>query len=84
MRHQRNFEVARDAWCGDYNEASTFLDLYTGYSTNNDGKYSNPDYDALMKEAKTMADPSANYTKAEAILAADMPIIPIVVDGGAS
>ena len=72
-----DFEMARYAWCADYNEASTFLDLYTGYSTNNDGKYANADYDALLKEAKTLADPSANYTKAEAILAADMPIIPI-------
>ncbi len=72
-----DFEMARYAWCADYNEASTFLDLYTGYSTNNDGKYSNPDYDKLMKDAKGMADPSANYTKAEGILAADMPIIPI-------
>ena len=72
-----DFEMARYAWCADYNEASTFLDLYTGYSTNNDGKYANPDYDKLLKDAKGMADPSANYTKAEEILAKDMPIIPI-------
>jgi oligopeptide transport system substrate-binding protein len=72
-----DFEMARYAWCADYNEASTFLDLWTSYSTNNDGKYSNPDYDKLMKDAKTMADPSANYTAAEQILATDMPIIPI-------
>jgi oligopeptide transport system substrate-binding protein len=72
-----DFEMARYAWCADYNEASTFLDLYTGYSTNNDGKYENPAYDTLMKDAKGMADPTANYTKAEEILAADMPIIPI-------
>ena len=72
-----DFEMARYAWCADYNEASTFLDLYTGYSTNNDGKYANADYDKLLKGAKAMADPAANYTKAEELLAADMPIIPI-------
>ena len=72
-----DFEMARYAWCADYNEASTFLDLWTSYSTNNDGKYANPDYDKLLKDAKTMADPSANYTAAEQILATDMPIIPI-------
>ncbi len=72
-----DFEMARYAWCADYNEASTFLDLWTSYSTNNDGKYNNPDYDKLMKDAKTMADPSANYTAAEQLLATDMPIIPI-------
>ena len=28
-RGNQNFEMARGAWCGDYNEASTFLDLVT-------------------------------------------------------
>ena len=72
-----DFEMARYAWCADYNEASTFLDLYASYSTNNDGKYSNPAYDKLLSDAKTMADPNPNYAKAEEILAADMPVIPI-------
>lgn len=72
-----DFEMARYAWCADYNEASTFLDLWASYSTNNDGKYSNPEYDQLLKDAKGMADPSANYTKAEELLAADMAIIPL-------
>jgi oligopeptide transport system substrate-binding protein len=75
--HGGDFEMARYAWCGDYNEASTFLDLWTSYSGNNDTKYANADYDKLMKDAKTMADPNPNYTAAEGILAADMPIIPI-------
>ena len=72
-----DFDMARYAWCADYNEASTFLDLYASYSTNNDGKYSNAAYDKLLSDAKTMADPGLNYTKAEEILAEDMPIIPI-------
>lgn len=75
--HSGDYDMARYAWCGDYNEASTFLDLWTSYSGNNDAKYNNPDYDALLKGAKTMADPNPNYTKAEELLAADMPIIPI-------
>lgn len=72
-----DFEMARYAWCADYNEASTFLDLFTGYSGHNDGKYANAEYDKLLKDAKTMADPNPNYTKAEELLAADMPMIPI-------
>ena len=75
--HAGDFDMARYAWCADYNEASTFLDLWTSYSGNNDAKYANPDYDKLLKDAKTMADPNPNYTKAEELLAADMPIIPI-------
>ncbi|WP_196160675.1 peptide ABC transporter substrate-binding protein [Reinekea sp. G2M2-21] len=76
-RGEQNFELARGAWCGDYNEASTFLDLLRTTSGYNDGKYSNPEVDRLMEEAKTMADPSANYTAIEQILANDMPVIPI-------
>lgn len=75
--HAGDYDMARYAWCGDYNEASTFLDLWTSYSGNNDAKYANPAYDALLKDAKTMADPNPNYTKAEELLATDMPIIPI-------
>ena len=72
-----DFEMARYAWCADYNEASTFLDLFTTYSGHNDIKFDSAEYDQLMKDAKTMADPSPNYTAAEAILTAEMPIIPI-------
>ncbi|TXR51962.1 peptide ABC transporter substrate-binding protein [Reinekea thalattae] len=76
-RGNQNFEMARGAWCGDYNEASTFLDLLRTTSGYNDGKYSNAEVDRLMDEAKTMADPSANYTAIEQILAEEMPVIPV-------
>jgi oligopeptide transport system substrate-binding protein len=76
-RGNQNFALARGAWCGDYNEASTFLDLVRSNSGYNDGKYNNPEVDRLMDEAKTMADPSANYTAVEQILANDMPVIPV-------
>lgn len=76
-RGNQDFELARGAWCGDYNEASTFLDLVTTPSGYNDGKYSNAEVDQLMVDAKTAADPSANYTRVEEIIADEMPIIPI-------
>ncbi|WP_428928022.1 peptide ABC transporter substrate-binding protein [Marinibacterium sp. SX1] len=76
-RGNQNFELARGAWCGDYNEASTFLDLLDSSSGYNDGKYSNEEYDALLENAKTAEDTTELYTSAEQILAADMPVIPI-------
>ncbi|MBB94386.1 MAG: oligopeptide ABC transporter substrate-binding protein OppA [Rhodobacteraceae bacterium] len=76
-RGNQNFELARGAWCGDYNEASTFLDLLDSDSGYNDGKYSNEEYDALLESAKTAGDTTELYTSAEQILAADMPVIPI-------
>ena len=76
-RGNQDFELARGAWCGDYNEASTFLDLVTTPSGYNDGKYSNAEVDQLMTDAKTAENPSANYTRVEEIIAEEMPIIPI-------
>ncbi len=76
-RDNQNFEVARAGWCGDYNEASTFLDLMQSESGYNDGKFVNAEVDQLLDEAKSMTNPQANYTRIEEIMAAEMPIIPI-------
>ncbi len=77
VRGKQDFDLARGGWCGDYNEASTFLDLMTTPSGYNDGKYSNAELDKLMTDAKTADDPSANYTRVEEIMAEEMPIIPV-------
>ncbi|MBL4787020.1 MAG: peptide ABC transporter substrate-binding protein [Cohaesibacteraceae bacterium] len=72
-----DYEISRYAWCGDYNEASTYLDLLTSWSGHNVGGYASDEFDALMKESKTQVNPNANYQKAEALLAQDMPFAPI-------
>ncbi|MXQ06890.1 oligopeptide ABC transporter substrate-binding protein OppA [Alphaproteobacteria bacterium GH1-50] len=76
-RSQQDFDVARAAWCADYNEASTFLDLMTTTHGSNDGKYSNAEVDQLMKASKTSDDPQPNYTRVEEIIADEMGMIPI-------
>ena len=77
LRKGQEFDVARSGWCGDYNEASTFLDLLTTTHGANDGKYTNPKVDELMSASKTAEDPSSIYAEVENILAEDMAIIPI-------
>ena len=77
IRRNQEFDVARSGWCGDYNEASTFLDLLTTTHGSNDGKYSNPEVDALMRASKTAENPDAIYGEVERILAEDMAIIPV-------
>ena len=72
----QDFQMARYAWCADYNEASTFLDYFRTTGMNY-GKYSNPEFDKLMDQSKTSADPNQQYTAAEKILAEDMPLVPI-------
>ncbi|WP_371168463.1 peptide ABC transporter substrate-binding protein [Aliiroseovarius sp. 2305UL8-7] len=76
-RGEQNYEIARAGWCGDYNEASTFLDLVQSGSGYNDAKYANPMVDTLLQEAKTLDNPQPNYTKVEEIIANDMPLIPL-------
>ncbi len=76
-RHQQNFEVSRSAWCGDYNEASTFLSLVDTKSTQNSSGYSNAEIDKLLADSATKDDPTADYTRIEQILATDLPIIPV-------
>ncbi len=78
IRGNQEFDVGRSAWCGDYNEASTFLDLVTTTHGANDGKYSNARVDELMSKSKTSEiDPQAAYTEVEQILADEMGLIPI-------
>lgn len=76
-RGNQNYEVARGGWCGDYNEASTFLDLVQSGSGYNDSKYNNPEVDQLLAEARTSDNPQPNYSRIEEIIADDMPLIPI-------
>ena len=77
IRASQEFDLARSGWCGDYNEASTFLDLLTTTHGANDGKYSNVRVDELMRASKTADNPNEMYGEVERILAEDMAIIPI-------
>jgi len=77
VRHQYNYDVARDAWCGDYNEASTFEGLLQSTSSENDSGYNNPDVDKALADSQTAKDPNPQYQTVEAAIAKDVPIIPI-------
>lgn len=46
-----NFDMDISAWNADYPDASTFLDLFTTNNEYNNGKWSNKQYDQLMKTA---------------------------------
>ena len=76
-RHSKTYELARNAWCGDYNEASTFLSLLDSKSEQNDQGYANADVDKFLADAKLAKDPNPEYAKIEAQAAKDVPIMPI-------
>jgi oligopeptide transport system substrate-binding protein len=76
-RHTKDYQLARHAWCGDYNEASTFLGLHESKSEQNDPGWAHPEVDKLLADAKLAADPNPMYTKVEEIAAEEVPIMPI-------
>ncbi|HLO04251.1 MAG TPA: peptide ABC transporter substrate-binding protein [Symbiobacteriaceae bacterium] len=78
-RQKGDFAISRAGWYGDYTDAMTFLDMWTTTSQNT-ARYNNPAYDALIKTAKTSGDQQVRQEamhKAEALLMADMPILPV-------
>ena len=78
LRHKVDYPgMARNAWCGDYNEASTFLGLYSSTSEQNDSGWKNDEVDGLLKAATTSSDPNVEYKKIEEIAAEEVPIIPV-------
>ncbi|AJR08085.1 oligopeptide ABC transporter substrate-binding protein OppA [Photobacterium gaetbulicola] len=79
-RRQGNFDVTRAGWCGDYNEASSFLSLMQSNNSSNDPRYNSKAYDAIMAkalESTSDAEREQLYIEAEQLLASDMPIAPI-------
>ncbi|MDP1615838.1 peptide ABC transporter substrate-binding protein [Phenylobacterium sp.] len=77
----RDFQIADAGWVADYNDAMSFLYLnQTSAGAQNYGDYSNPAYDALLRQADNEPDAAirAGYlSEAERIMLADAPIVPV-------
>ena len=81
-RRQQDYDVARAGWIGDYPDPTTFLDLMTSYNGNNHTGWSDPGYDALLKQAATVADRAERnrlLLEAEAELLKAMPVMPLYI-----
>ncbi|HWH29732.1 MAG TPA: ABC transporter substrate-binding protein [Mycobacteriales bacterium] len=71
----------RTGWQMDYPAVSNFLGpLYATGAGSNDGGYTNPQFDELLKKGDTAESPEAGiefYTQAQEVLVEDMPVIPL-------
>ena len=67
LRRAGDYDVSRNGWVMDYNDPSNMIELFTTTNGNNDGKYSNPDFDAAIEASK----------EAEDILMEDAAAIPV-------
>jgi len=75
-----DYDLARAAWIGDYNDPNSFLDMWLSNGGNNRTGWSDPEYDRLIAAAGRAADPGQrfeHFQEAEARLLAGMPVIPV-------
>ena len=79
----KDVDVYRLGWIGDFVDAINFLELWTCESGNNSTNYCNEEFDAKIEEARRTEDNEARYelyAEAEEILFGengDLPLIPI-------
>jgi len=74
------WQVMRFAWTGDYNDASTFTDIFRSESPQNLPGYHNPAYDIALDDAATQLDPATRGQEmqlVEALMLNDYPIVPL-------
>lgn len=75
------YDIARSSWIGDYNDPSTFLDMFITDGGNNRTGWSHPGYDELLRAARREPNTRKRaklLQQAERILVdAEMPIVPI-------
>ncbi len=81
-----DYDLSRSSWIGDYNDPSTFLDLFTKANGNNRTGWSHPEYERLLHEASSEADLGKRallLRDAETLLVRDeVPIIPLWFESG--
>jgi oligopeptide transport system substrate-binding protein len=74
-------QLGRAGWINDYMDPQNLFDLIITDGGNNDGHYSNADYDRLIRQASTMPDGAARNAilrQAEDIgITRDQALIPI-------
>jgi len=60
-RQNGDYVVARDGWIADYADPMTFLAMFRTGDGNNNAKYSNTQYDALIDAANKETDPAKRF-----------------------
>ncbi len=76
MKSQQ-FDIVLAGWSGDFKDPITYLDLFTTNGGNNNGRYSNPRYDELVKTIKSTGDKEVRIKamiELEGIIADETPV----------
>ncbi|MZQ75338.1 MAG: peptide ABC transporter substrate-binding protein [Peptoclostridium sp.] len=79
-RNKGDYVIARDGWLADYVDPMTFLDMFISNSGNNHPHWNNPEFDAMIGDAKKESDPEKRFQimhQAEDLMMADQIVLPV-------
>ncbi len=79
QRRAGDYDMARNGWVYDYNDASNMIELLYSTNGNNDGKYKSKEFDAVIDKSRC-ADVEEHYAalhEAEKIMMEDYACIPV-------
>lgn len=78
--HQGDYQIGRMGWLGDFNDPINFLELFKEPGGNNDTRWYNQEFKALLEKSANETDPEKRLEllkEAESILMNEMPVMPI-------
>lgn len=81
LREDGDFDMVRAGWIGDYNDPQNFLFLFESGTSFNYPRWSNEEYDSLMRAAAETTDLDARaeiLAEAERLFLEEVPAIPIL------
>ena len=79
QRRAGDYEMARNGWVMDYNDASNMLEIFYSSNGNNDGKYNSAAFDKAIDDSK-VADSKTHFAalhEAEKAMMEDYACIPV-------
>ncbi len=81
MVNNLDYDLCRASWVGDYNDATTFLNLFTSYSGNNRTGWASQEYDDRLEQAEQEVSVERRaliLKEAETLLVKEaLPVIPL-------
>jgi oligopeptide transport system substrate-binding protein len=84
-KDRSRWDVARLGWDADYNDPSSFLEIFSAGNPQNDPGYASTAFNSLLAQARVEPRPNARASilrEAEQVLLDDYPIIPIYFSNG--
>ena len=77
-QNNKNYDLSRSAWIGDFMDPVTFLSMWTTGNGNNNTNWGNPKFDALIEQAARTGDLNARLEilhQAEDLFLSEAPVV---------